>query len=138
MNPDPSHHNAQSTPLAKSMPRRLTQPIFEMPEIGRARLVMTLRDASVLATCYAEPNGRVRPRAVIRYLLACNPCSLAFTPGVNKVILPIALGIGVGIGTGTALAVALHSSILGLSLGIGIGIAMAFVFALVIRNRKTG
>ena len=31
--------------------------------MGRQRPVVTVRDSSSLATCYAEPNGRVRPRA---------------------------------------------------------------------------
>jgi len=32
-----------------------------MPASGRLRPVVTLRDFSVVATCYAELNGRVRP-----------------------------------------------------------------------------
>jgi hypothetical protein len=32
---------------------------------GRLRLVVTFRDFFVLATCYAQPSGRVRPAVVI-------------------------------------------------------------------------
>lgn len=38
--------------------------------MGRLRPVVTLRDLSTVATCYADSSGRVRPEADIENFLA--------------------------------------------------------------------
>lgn len=44
---------------------------------------MTVRDFSSLATCYAEPNGRVRPKALTGTLCALSSCRTLYVTNLD-------------------------------------------------------